>query len=314
MTLIKVILFLVVVVGIAVYFFTHPPQFFQGAPQERIFSNNSNSGFLGFKYTAPLTPTTPSYISSPADVISSPSTQIPDYLIPYGYTRAQLSSYFQKIRISSAYASYYSDYPSQFQLYAYLPNNEKIDITGWNIKTNHGGFIMPQAVNVYAPSGFYGPSPEEDIIISGNANISIYTNKSPIGVNFRLNKCTGYLSNSHTFNPPIFQTCPTVSRSEVSYLSGQCQSYIFSLGSCQEPSISIYNSFPGNDEGNACRQFLSKINAITCFQKYHGDADFLSNEWRIWINWTGLNNILDSQHDTVRLLDKNGLLVDQYIY
>lgn len=311
---IKVVLFLIVVVGIGIYFFSHPPQIFQGGPQEKVFPTNSNSGFLGFQYSAPLAPITPNYINSPTTVISSQSTQIPDYLIPSGYTRLQLSPYFQKVKISSAYASYYSNYPSQFQLYAYLPAGEKIDITGWNIKTNHGGFIIPQAVNIYAPLGFYGPSPEENIIISGNANINIYSNRSPVNVNFRLNKCTGYLANNYSFNPSLPQICPTTSRSEISYLSGQCQSYIFSLGSCKEPNIAIYNSFPGNDEGNACRQFLSTINQITCFQKYHGDADFLSNEWRIWINWTGLNNILDSQHDAVRLLDKNGLLVDQYIY
>jgi len=319
---IKVVLFLIVVVSIGIYFFSHLPQIFQGSPQERIFSSNSNSGFLGFQYSVPSTPITPNYINSPTTVISSQSTQIPNYLIPAGYTRQQLSPYFQKIRISSAYVSSYINYlASQFQLYAYLPtgqaglsNGERIDITGWKVETNHGGFTIPQAVNIYAPLGSYGSSPEENINIPGNANISIYSDKSPVGANFRLNKCTGYLANNYSFNPSLPQICPTISRSEISYLSGQCQNYIFSLGSCKEPNISIYNSFPGNDEGNACRQFLSNINAITCFQKHHGDADFLSNEWRIWMNWTGINSILDSQHDTVRLLDKSGLLVDQYIY
>jgi len=296
----KIILFLAVLVGIAAYFLSHAPSIFQSAPQEKIspqlkspVSNPSNS--------------------SPAQTLPSAqiSQQIPDYSIPSGFTRAALSPNFQKVRISSAFASNYSGYPSQIQLYAYLTNGEKINITDWRIKTNHGEFIIPQAVNIYDFSGF---SFEQDIIIFGSANINIYTSRSPINLNFRLNKCTGYLQNNYSFNPALPRNCPTVQRSEVSYFSGQCQNYVFSLGSCAAPSISFSNSLPGNDEGNACRQFLSAINQNACYQKHRWEADFLSNEWRIWMNWTNYNNILDSQHDTVRLFDTQGLLVDEYIY
>jgi len=298
----KTILFLVVLVGIAAYFLSHAPLIFQSLPQEKIL----------FPITS-LTSKLPAANSAPTQILPSTeiSSLIPDYLIPSGFTRAALSPYFQKVRISSAFASNYSGYPSQFNLYGYLSNSEKINITGWRIKTNHGEFIIPQAVNIYDFSGF---SFEQDIIISGSANINIYSNRSPINLNFRLNKCTGYLQNNYEFNPALPRNCPLVNRSEVVYLSGQCQNYIFSLGSCEASSINFSNSLAGTDEGNACRQFLSAINQNTCYQKHHWETDFLLNEWRIWMNWTNLNNILDSQHDTVQLFDTQGLLVDQYIY
>jgi hypothetical protein len=271
------------------------------------------------KYVAPSAPASapaPTYqppVISPEIPIIIPT--IPDYLIPSGYSREQLSPYFQKIRISSAYASsFYGSYPSEIRLYSSLPvrqaglsKEEKVNITGWRIKSNRGEIIIPQAVNIYEPSGF---APQEDIIISGSSVINIYSGKSPINRNFRLNKCVGYLENTYNFNPALPQNCPSIPRSEIAYLSGQCQSYILSLWGCKAPDVSFYNSLPGTDEGNACRAFLNTINHNSCFQKHRLDSDFLSNEWRIWIN----QNILDSQHDRVRLFDKQGLLVDEYIY
>jgi len=299
----KLLIFFIVILGIALYFLAHPPLIFQSRPLEKILS------------PAATPVQTQTQIQTQTQNQTIPSTQISqpisDYSIPAGFIRSQLSPYFQKIRISSAFASNYSAYPSQFNLYGYLSAGEKINITGWTVKTNHGSFIIPQAVNIYDFSGF---SFEQDIVISGSANINIYTSRSPINLNFRLNKCTGFLQNNYSFNPALPRNCPLINRSEVSYYSGQCQNYVFSLGSCEAPSISFYNSLPGNDEGNACRRFLSTINQNACYQKHHFEADFLSNEWRVWLNWTNINNILDSQHDTVQLFDTQGLVVDQYIY
>jgi hypothetical protein len=188
-----------------------------------------------------------------------------------------------------------------------LSKGEVINITGWRLRSNKGEIIIPQAVNIYEPSGF---APQEDIVLSTNSNVNIYSNQSPISRNLRINKCIGYLENTVDFNPPLPQNCPSISRSGIAYLSGQCQSYIFSLGGCKLPEVSFYNSLPGTDEGNACRQFLSTINHSTCFQKHRFDSDFLSNEWWVWAN----QNILDPQHDRLRFFDKQGLLADEYVY
>jgi len=147
-------------------------------------------------------------------------------------------------------------------------------------------------------------------VVSGNNYVNIYSGFSPINRNLRLNKCTGYLENNFTFNPSLPQDCPSISRSEISYLSGQCQSYLLSLWGCKLPDYSFYNLLPGNDDGNNCRNFLNNINYTSCLQKHRSEADFMSNEWRVWIN----ENILDSQHDRVLLFDTQGQLVDQYTY
>jgi hypothetical protein len=294
---IKITFFLLIVVALAIWFFSGSSTFFNSAPAEKISvspatQTNNSAPAINSNFVQPI----------------QQSQEIPDSLIPSGYTRGELSPFFQKIRISSVSYSSFSGYPSQIQIYSNLSKNENVNITGWKIKSNTGKeIIIPQAVNLYDLSNFLYDS---DIILSASGYVSIYGNSSIISRNLRLNKCIGYLENDYDFVPQLPRNCPQASRSSVQYLSGQCQSYVLSLGSCQVPDVSFYNSLPGNDSGNACRAFLSNINYYSCVKEHRNDLDFYLNDWRVWVG----KNILDSQHDTIKLFDNKGLFVDQYIY
>jgi len=138
----KIILFLIIVVGIGIYFYSQSPNVFQGTPQEKNLAPSQSSK----AYTSPSYSPFPTTISQPSSPASSPS--IPDSSIPAGFTRGQLSPYFQKIRIGSAYSYSFGNYPAQIKLYSSLSKDEKIDITGWRIKSNHKEIIIPQAYNI----------------------------------------------------------------------------------------------------------------------------------------------------------------------
>lgn len=197
------------------------------------------------------------------------------------------------------------------RLYARLDvGDQPVNITGWKVKSNRLEFIIPQAVEIYQPSGVQTDS---DIVLNTNNYVSIYSGTSANNKNMRLNKCSGYLENNFDFTPLLPQNCPTVykNRYEITHLSGQCQTYLFSLGSCKPIDIAFYNSLTGTSEGNDCRAYLNTVGTYgSCFEKYKRDKDFLSNEWKIWVG----ENILDSQHDRVNLFDKDGLLVSDYVY
>lgn len=236
--------------------------------------------------------------------IATSSLEIPDYLIPSGFTRAQLSPYFQKIRISR------SGYPASLRIYSYIQKGESVNVTGWKIKSNRRSFEISKSVDVYRPDGGSG---ETDIILPQNGSLIIYSGKSPFNKNLRLNKCSGYLNNLYDFNPDLPRNCPSIQRAEFQNLFGECQSYLFSLGSCRMPDVEFYNSLPGTDQGNACRAYLNTISYGSCFNKYRDDEDFLLNEWWLWVD-KNIFDIFDSQHDTVGLFDKEGKLADQYVY
>jgi hypothetical protein len=293
---IKIIIFLIIVAGIGIYFFSQAPKIFQGSPREKISPPRQTFISPAPPASVPITPTSP----------TTPTPTTTQYL-PQGFIREPLSPYFKKVKISSVSPRSWGSYPSEITLYfSSFQKGETINITGWKIKSNRSFTVIPQAVSVYEPSGF---ASETDIVLAGSHRVKIYSGAAPFQKNLRLNKCLGYLQNTYRFNPSLPRNCPSISRSEIGHLSGYCQSYILSLGSCRLPDTNFYNSLPG-DEGNACRDFLNKISYGFCFQKHRFDNDFLSNEWRVWIG----QNILDLQHDKIHLFDKQGLLVDEYSY
>ena len=221
--------------------------------------------------------------------------------IPAGYTEAQLSPFFHKIRLGGLSAGSVYSY-GIISLYNSSNATTSIDVTGWEIKSNKSGEYIPQAVNLYDPSGLTAPG---DILLKNGQTLNMYSNTAPF--NIRLNKCIGYVGNVNKFTPALPTNCPYVNQSDISTFTGACQQYIYSLGSCAFPDMNSI-SIPQNDY--ACRAYLNNLNYGGCYKKYGNDSDFLSNEWRVW---TG-NNIIDSVHDVVLLLDRNGLLVDLRTY
>ena len=308
---IKTFIFILVVAAAVIYFAVRGfTSFNADNPQEKV------SEAPVITYIAPTDSFWPivSNISNQIKTVSytykqtSTQQEVPGYAIPNGYTRAQISPFFQKIKISEVYSSAYSIYPSQIQLASYFTQkSQRIDITGWKIKSNKNEVTIPQAVNLYDLLGY---AIDSDIILEPNSYVNVYSNTSAVNRNLRLNKCMGYLENDYYFIPSLERSCPAISRSSIAYLPGTCQAYILSLNSCQIPSIATYNSFPGGDDGNKCRAFLSNLNYSSCVKDHRNDTDFYLNDWRVWAN----RQILDAQHDTVSLFDSSGLLVDQYIY
>lgn len=262
-------------------------------------------------FAPPGTSSVPATPSPTGPVVGAPVTPVPSTSytrpqvnpadIPKGFTLEQLSPYFKKVRIGSVSPGYFGGY-GQVSLYAYTLD-APLNVSGWVLKANRGSLFVPKAVDVYDPSGL---TPESDIVLKSGETVNIYSTTSPIGKNLHLNKCIGYLENVMTFNPQLSRSCPYISRSDVAGFTGQCQDYIFSLGSCKfpapNPPIAI------NDY--ACRAFLDTLNYRGCFDRYRTDADFLDREWRAW---TG-SRFGDDRHDRILLFDRQGLLADEYSY
>ena len=205
--------------------------------------------------------------------------------------------------VQAAPANYFFGNVATFGWISLVNNgNQSVDVTGWKIQGNVGSFIIPKAVEVYHPSGL---SPDSNIVMQPGDRLYIYTNNSPISRNFMVNRCVGYLENEIAFNPPLPLLCPQIDRQDIIQLSGECQNYLISLGVCETPE----QNHPTWSDYN-CAQKLKDINYRGCYEKYGADDDFLTGEWRIW----GGGSFLDSQHDLIRLINKQGLIVDDYIY
>lgn len=299
---IKVVIFIIVILGLALYVYHagYVQKGIQSLKNAIPSSTPANFPAQSGSYT---------YTPSPTGTVISatPTSSLNPADIPAGFTAAELSPSFHQVRFGgvSPGCGYYSGCYGQISLYAYPSSQSStIDVTGWEIKANHGGEYIPQAVNVYDPSGTTAAG---DIILKSGDYVNLYSTSAP--VNLRLNECIGYLPFPQQFNPPLPQTCPYVNRSAATQsFSGGCQNYIQSLGSCQLPNLNDPR-IPTNDY--ACRDYLeNNFNYLACFNAHRADVNFLSNEVRVWMG----SSPLDQYHDKVELLDRNGLLVDLYTY
>lgn len=240
-----------------------------------------------------------------AATTSTPSVSPSD--IPSGYTAAQLSPYFHRVRFGSLtpVTNYYSSSYGQITLSTYSYGNATgtIDVTGWRITANHGGEYIPQAVTYYDPLGL---DPMTDIFLKHGDTLYLYSTSAP--VNLWLNECMGYLPNKGQFKPALPNSCPSFDRSAIQSFSGVCQNYILSLGACKiantgDPRV------PQNDY--ACQTYLENhFNYRSCYDAHRTDKNFLSNTVRVWMG----GSPIDRYHDIVKLLDRNGLLVDIHTY
>ncbi len=233
----------------------------------------------------------------------------PKFQPPQGFTAEQLSVFYRQVRIHSLSRNYSSNDKTikQITIRSDYSLKNGINVSGWRVKGNKGDFLIPQAVNNFDPA-FFGRS--GDIIIGANNYIYIYGVSSPMGLNFRLNKCTGYLNNFYKFDPPLPNNCPNVDRKEIASFSGNCQNLITSLGACRIPADKDLNS-PAVLNDSACRAYLDRLNYRGCYERNYAVSNFLSNEWRVWL---GKNIPFDSEHDRLWLFDREGLLVDEYTY
>jgi hypothetical protein len=242
------------------------------------------------------------YLSAPPSD-SSGANPINPADIPAGYTAAQLSPYFHEVRIGSISAATFYNYGTITLQDESYNSTGTIDVTGWMIKSNIGNEFVPQAVDLYDPTGL---APATDILMKDGDTVYLYSSSAPF--NLRLNECTGYMAHVANFVPAVPNTCPYIDQSQIQSFTGQCQQFIQSIGQCQTPDMSS-PQVPQNDY--ACMQYLeNNFTYRSCFNAHSADANFLSNQ--VWV-WTGAN-IVDQYHNTILLLDKNGLLVDLYNY
>ena len=127
-----------------------------------------------------------------------------------------------------------------------------------------------------------------------------------MGVSFRINDCFGWLGNIYNVGS-FLNYCSDFKLSDLSGLDSRCQELILDASSCRAPSDDVLNQ-----QSSQCRKWVEQnMNYSACVLKHRSDSDFYK-EWRVY---TGNNNqIYDSLHDRIELVDRSGVLVDSYEY
>ncbi|MDQ5949226.1 MAG: hypothetical protein QG589_352 [Patescibacteria group bacterium] len=187
-----------------------------------------------------------------------------------------------------------------------------IPITGWTLKS------MASGVSVTIPKGTYlyftgMLNAEENIILSPGDTAYILTGISPNGSNFKVNKCSGYLSQFQTFYPYLYTNCPAPRNEDLSSIpkrvvNDACFDYIDSMSSCRIQTESL----PMNWSYECTHFIYDKINYNSCINTHKGDADFYQKEWRIHLKRS--ERLWKDRRESIQLIDLNGKIVDTITY
>jgi len=190
-------------------------------------------------------------------------------------------------------------------------NKSPMKITGWKLK-GKGNFdiaIGRGSSFVYAE---VNSQPQEDIYLKPGEKAIIVTGTSPLGTNFKLNKCAGYFEQFHEFVPEINTECPLLKNENIpSGLNDACLDYIDRVSSCQTV-VSIPYTFSFKLSSSCQDYLLQNANHKSCAEKHKDDVDFYVPEWRIYL---GRNEELwKKSREVITLYDDKNNIIDSVSY
>ncbi|MHB1316723.1 MAG: hypothetical protein ACYCZW_02600 [Minisyncoccota bacterium] len=209
------------------------------------------------------------------------------------------------------YVNTSSDASTEYvDIFADSSNTEPVNITGWKLlsTSTNQSVIIPQSTLMY----FSGQiNTEQNVYLNAGEHAYIITGKSPIGYGFKVNKCSGYLSQYTNFYPGVWSNCPSPRDEDYSSIPNRivnenCFDLINSLSSCRipQPLSSAYSW--------ECQAFLTeKINYPYCISSHKSDKDFWGNTWYVYLKRS--DPLWRYRRETVILYDTAGKPVTQVI-
>ncbi|MEK7180094.1 MAG: hypothetical protein AAB706_01345 [Patescibacteria group bacterium] len=187
----------------------------------------------------------------------------------------------------------------------------KITITGWKLQSD----TTKKSVNIPSGAAVYYPNiatPNEPVMLSPGDTAIISSGPSPVGFNFKTNKCTGYLGQFNNFLPYLRNECPNPKDENLNFvpqtpINFTCLDYIEALSRCQINTKPLPSNFTPE-----CHAFIAeKINYQGCLSLHKNDKDFYGNEWRIYLGRG--ESLWLNRRETVQLIDENGKIVSTYV-
>lgn len=211
--------------------------------------------------------------------------------------------------------SYISRSTDAKQEYAQIRVNttkQPINVTGWTLKSKSSG------ATIKIPKGTYiffagTPNSEEDIYLNTGDIMYLVTGISPNGASFKVNKCSGYLSQFQTFTPYLSTSCPQPRNEDLSSIpktvnNDACLDYIDYFSSCRIQTETL----PANWSYECTSFIYNKINYPSCVNTHKNDKDFYQNEWRVYLKRS--ERLWKDRREEIILYDSNGKIVDTLVY
>lgn len=187
------------------------------------------------------------------------------------------------------------------------PNLSGTDATKWVLENSRGEKVALGPASALPLSGKVNAP--EPLKIKAGDHLIVSTGRSPVGVSFRVNKCSAYLEQFQDFVPPISGVCPYITSEKNFYsLDTTCQRFVQDIRPCETNTRPL-----PSDTAASCKTFLdSTTNYNGCVATHKNDPDFYSREWRIFLGKE--KEMWAEPKDTILLLDDAGKRIDALKY
>lgn len=190
-----------------------------------------------------------------------------------------------------------------------LTSKGSVNITGWQIKSSVAGenLIVGEGTRVF----YQGKVNESKLIyLYPGEKALLLPDNSPVGASFKVNKCSGYLAQFQSFYPDISQNCPhpSLDQNGNNVIDYSCQSFLNKIPRCR----AYVEDFP-KDTAESCKSIANqRFNYNSCVSEHLYNRDFLSGEWRVYLNNNG--KLASKNGDIIRIYSKKSTLIDTIFY
>ena len=216
-----------------------------------------------------------------------------------------------KVSFSGRRDTYTNDVDKEYlTITASSRNLQPINISNWTLRSAVTGKGLTLGAGSFLPYGGRVNSTGAIFLNPGDRAI-IITGRSPFGVSFRLNTCTGYLEQFQDFVPRLPLQCPRAVDEDyttgINGLNDACLDFIQTIRRCElKTTLPVALT-------SACREFVSsQLNYNSCVDNHRDEPDFLKTEWRIFLNRS--DDLWKIKRETILLIDEKGQTVDSLTY
>lgn len=195
-------------------------------------------------------------------------------------------------------------------------NAQPINISDWSLQSmiSDVWIGIPQGADAFVAGEV---NEIQDIYLRPGEKAIIATKQSPVGVSFRVNRCSGFLGDTQIFEPPLNTACisprdvvpPTID--SLKEYGDECVKFAENFGRCSYVTTKVdgYSKL-----SQTCLERIQpRLTYNYCTGAHKDDADFFSNgEWRIFLNQDEV--AWRDSYEIVRLLDEKNRTVDVINY
>lgn len=235
----------------------------------------------------------------------------PNLFSPIGGGTSNSSPYRGSVSLSRDTSGAMSTDPkSEYVVIRYSSSaHEPITVSGWKLVSTatNKEVTLPDAAQL---PNLGRVSDTDPVFLHPGHEVIVTTGRSPVGVSFNENRCTGYFEERQNFTPSLAFACPSGGEEFSRYYDDEddaCEMFARGINRCETET-----DVP-SELSSSCEAFVDEyMNYSGCVEAHEQEVDFYSGTWRLFLGKS--DELWKKSNETILLVDSTGKTVDALSY